>query len=207
MIHFAIRFAAIALMLASIGGCSAPAPRVADTHYNIETSITPITYGIDAKIQLTKLDMRGIQSSRALVLITDTDPIQLQEKRGYYWHSAPALLLQRTISETLDSASHDIRFGTSANMQNPDYTLDIDMRLFAFSPGAYAIVTMEAVIRNQNDDIVMHDVFSKTATLDDSSPLDGVHGLQNALAKVLEVLTAKLACHVGSSTLSKLSKC
>lgn len=207
MTHFAIRFSTIALMLTSMGGCTSPAPRMADTHYNIETSIPPTRYGTEATIQLTKLDMRGIQSSRALVIIRDTDPIQLQEKRGHYWHSAPALLLKRTISETLDSASHDIRFGTNVTIQDPDYTMDIDMRLFAFTPDAHAIVEMGFVIRNQDGEIMLHDVLLKTASLDGSASLDGVHGLQSALAKALEALSARLACHVTPSKISTLSKC
>lgn len=207
MIHSAIRFGAIIVLLTIIGGCTSPAPRMADTHYNIETSIPPIHYGTEATIQLTKLDMRGIQSSRALVIISDTDPIQLQERRGHYWHSAPALLLKRTISETLDSASHDIRFCTNVTMQDPDYTMDIDMRLFAFTPDVHATVEMGFVIRNQDGDIMLHDVLLKTASLDGASSLDGVHGLQSALAKALEALSARLACHVTSSKISTLSKC
>ncbi|WP_438997423.1 ABC-type transport auxiliary lipoprotein family protein [Candidatus Puniceispirillum sp.] len=207
MTHFTIRFSVIMLILTSMGGCTSPAPRMADTHYNIETSVPPTRYGTEASIQLRKLDMRGIQSSRALVIISATDPIQLQENRGHYWHSAPALLLKRTISETLDSASYDIRFGTNVTMQDPDYTMDIDMRLFAFTPDAHAIVEMGFVIRNQDDDIVLHDVLRKTASLDGVSSLDGVHGLQIALAKTLEALSARLACHVTSSKISTLSKC
>lgn len=207
MTHFTIRFSAIMLILTSMGGCTSPAPRIADTHYNIETSVPPTRYGTEASIQLRKLDMRGIQSSRALVIISDKDPIQLQEKRGHYWHSAPALLLKRTISETLDSASYDIRFGTNATMQDPDYTMDIDMRLFAFTPDAHAIVEMGFVIRNQDDDILLHDVLRKTASLDGASSLDGVHGLQSALARTLDTLSARLACHVTSSRISTLSKC
>lgn len=207
MTHNAIRFTTIALMLTCIAGCTSPTPRLPDTHYDIEAAIKPITYGSDVTIQLSKVDMRGIQSSRAVTIISDTDPIQLQEKRGHYWHSAPALLLKRTISETLNKASRDIRFGTSMTMQNPDYILDIDMRLFAFKPNRDAVIEMGYVIRNRDGEIVMHDVLYETARLNGASALDGLHGLQAALAQTLDALSHNLACHVIASEISKSSKC
>lgn len=200
-------FALIALLITAVTGCSSPAPRISDTHYNIETSIAPVSYGIATTIQLAKLDLRGIQSGRSLVLIYDTNPVQLREKRGHYWHSAPAHLLKRLISETLDKASQDIRFGTSANMQNPAYELEIDMRMFAFAPGKEAVVELEAVLKNQQNDIVMHYVLDRTVPLAGETPLAGVHGLQNALSQILTDLSTRLACHVTLSKISKFSKC
>ena len=197
----------IAFLASGLTGCSSPAPRVPDTHYNIEISVPPVNYGIDTTIQLSKLDMRGVQSGRALTIMSAADPIQLQEIRGHYWHSAPARLLKRTISESMDKASQDIRFGTSANMQDPNYNLEIDVRMFAFAPGKDAIVKMLMVLRDRQNNLVMHYMLEHLTPVTGDAPLQGVHGLQDALSQVVLDMSDKLACHVISSKISKSSKC
>lgn len=197
----------IAFLAIGVSGCSSPAARVPDTHYNIEIDVSPVSYGSNATIQLSKLDMRGVQSGRALTIISDTNPIQLQEIRGHYWHSAPARLLKRTISETMDKASQDIRFGTPGNMQNPDYKLEIDVRMFAFAPAEDAIVKLAMVLRDRQNNLVMHYVLEQSTPVAGDAPLKGVHGLQDALSQVVLDISDKLACHVKSSKISKSSKC
>jgi uncharacterized lipoprotein YmbA len=185
-----------ALMMGLVG-CAAKPPRAPDTHYDLELSTRSQTYGKAATVRLDRVDMRGVQSGRALVTITGTSPKRFQEIRGHYWHVAAPILIERAFLEAMNAASTDAIFGTSVSMPRPNYRLTLTVLEFAYDPVGKASVRFHAVLVDDDGKIVMAETYAATAALKNMSPAvgpaAGVDALSDALSRGFERLSTALA--------------
>ena len=79
-IHHRFVFFGLVLLLAA---CSAATPRTPDTYYDFSLALPPLAFGTTDSIALQRVDIRGVQSGRALVVVAGETPRRFQELRGH----------------------------------------------------------------------------------------------------------------------------
>ena len=151
-----IRHAALAGVAAFVlAACSAAPARSPDTHYGLDVTMAPVSFGSEANIALRRVDIRGLQSGRSLITVTGTDPIRFQEQRGHFWHVATPTLIERAFLNAMNEASADAAFGTNESFATVDYRMAITVTRFAYMPGGEAMVNFDATVTAGGSDVVL----------------------------------------------------
>ena len=124
-----IRIGATMIAAAMLAACAAAPARSPDTHYELDVTMAPVTFGANGSMALRRVDIRGLQSGRSLITVAGESPLRFREERGHFWHVATPTLIERAFLVTMNDASTDMAFGT------PDYvapeTLDVGMKVLS----------------------------------------------------------------------------
>ena len=185
--------AGIAVTMLVLAGCSAAPVRGPDTHYDLDVTMAPVSFGSEAAIALRRVDVRGLQSGRSLVIITGTDPVRFQEQRGHFWHVATPTLIERAFLAAMNDASSDAVFGTSDSFDRVDFRLVLSVSRFAYVVGGEAMVDFDATVTSANGDVLLARSYWGRAPLVGDGPADGVNGLGAALGEAMTVFAGELA--------------
>jgi len=185
--------AGIAVAMLVLAGCSAAPVRSPDTHYDLDVTMAPVSFGAEAAIALRRVDVRGLQSGRSLVIITGTDPVRFQEQRGHFWHVATPTLIERAFLTAMNDASTDAAFGTSDSFNSVDFRLVLSVSRFAYVAGGEAMVDFDATVISANGDVLLARSYWGRAPLAGDGPADGVNGLGAALGEAMTVFAGELA--------------
>ena len=114
------RLAGAVAGLLVLAACSAAPARSPDAHYDLDVVMAPVSFGTEAAIALRRVDVRGLQSGRSLVIVTGTEPIRFQEQRVHFWHFATPTLIERAFLTSMNEASADATFGASNSFDKID---------------------------------------------------------------------------------------
>jgi ABC-type uncharacterized transport system auxiliary subunit len=185
--------AGIAVAMLVLAGCSAAPVRSPDTHYDLDVTMAPVSFGAEAAIALRRVDVRGLQSGRSLVIITGTDPVRFQEQRGHFWHVATPTLIERAFLTAMNDASTDAAFGTSDSFNSVDFRLVLSVSRFAYVAGGEAMVDFDATVISANGDVLLARSYWGRSPLAGDGPADGVNGLGAALGEAMTVFAGELA--------------
>jgi ABC-type uncharacterized transport system auxiliary subunit len=185
--------AGITAAMLVLAACSAAPVRSPDTHYDLEVTMAPVSFGTEATIALRRVDVRGLQSGRSLVIITGTAPVRFQEQRGHFWHVATPTLIERAFLTAINDASTDAAFGTSDSFDEVDYRLVLTVSRFAYVPGGEAMVDFDATVTTSDGDVLLARSYWGRAPLAGDRPADGVNGLGVALGEAMAVFAGELA--------------
>ena len=185
--------AGITAAMLVLAACSAAPVRSPDTHYDLEVTMAPVSFGTEATIALRRVDVRGLQSGRSLVIITGTAPVRFQEQRGHFWHVATPTLIERAFLTAINDASTDATFGTSDSFDEVDYRLLLTVSRFAYVPGGEAMVDFDATVTTSDGDVLLARSYWGRAPLAGDRPADGVNGLGVALGEAMAVFAGELA--------------
>jgi ABC-type uncharacterized transport system auxiliary subunit len=185
--------AGITAAMLVLAACSAAPVRSPDTHYDLEVTMAPVSFGTEATIALRRVDVRGLQSGRSLVIITGTAPVRFQEQRGHFWHVATPTLIERAFLTAMNDASTDATFGTSDSFDEVDYRLLLTVSRFAHVPGGEAMVDFDATVTTSDGDVLLARSYWGRAPLAGDRPADGVNGLGVALGEAMAVFAGELA--------------
>jgi ABC-type uncharacterized transport system auxiliary subunit len=185
--------AGITAAMLVLAACSAAPVRSPDTHYDLEVTMAPVSFGTEATIALRRVDVRGLQSGRSLVIITGTAPVRFQEQRGHFWHVATPTLIERAFLTAINDASTDATFGTSDSFDEVDYRLLLTVSRFAHVPGGEAMVDFDATVTTSDGDVLLARSYWGRAPLAGDRPADGVNGLGVALGEAMAVFAGELA--------------
>ena len=185
--------AGITAAMLVLAACSAAPVRSPDTHYDLEVTMAPVSFGTEATIALRRVDVRGLQSGRSLVIITGTAPVRFQEQRGHFWHVATPTLIERAFLTAMNDASTDATFGTSDSFDEVDYRLLLTVSRFAYVPGGEAMVDFDATVTTSDGDVLLARSYWGRAPLAGDRPADGVNGLGVALGEAMAVFAGELA--------------
>lgn len=185
--------AGITAAMLVLAACSAAPVRSPDTHYDLEVTMAPVSFGTEATIALRRVDVRGLQSGRSLVIITGTAPVRFQEQRGHFWHVATPTLIERAFLTAMNDASTDAAFGTSDSFDEVDYRLLLTVSRFAYVPGGEAMVDFDATVTTSDGDVLLARSYWERAPLAGDRPADGVNGLGVALGEAMAVFAGELA--------------
>lgn len=185
--------AGITAAMLVLAACSAAPVRSPDTHYDLEVTMAPVSFGTEATIALRRVDVRGLQSGRSLVIITGTAPVRFQEQRGHFWHVATPTLIERAFLTAMNDASTDAAFGTSDSFDEVDYRLLLTVSRFAYVPGGEAMVDFDATVTTSDGDVLLARSYWGRAPLAGDRPADGVNGLGVALGEAMAVFAGELA--------------
>ena len=186
----------LATALLALTACAAKPTRDADTHFGLTANIAPTSFGTTETVSLRRVEIRGVQSGRALVHIVSDNPPQYQEARGYFWHVATPTLLGRAFDEALQQASTDAVFGTNATLQDADYSYIVDVETFAFEPNGDARLVATIVVKDQQNGIVLSERYATTAPVSASSATGGVTALSKAVSAAVALFAADLAAAI-----------
>ena len=179
-----------ALILAA---CAAAPTRAPDTHYELDASIPPVSFGVNGSVVLRRVDVRGLQSGRSLITIIGEEPMRFQEERGHFWHVATPTLIERAFLNAMNEASADAAFGTSESFASVDYRMAITVTRFAYMPGGEAMVNFDATVTEGGGDVVLARSYWGRAPLAADTPAAGVTALGAALGEAMTVFAAELA--------------
>ena len=185
--------AGITAAMLVLAACSAAPVRSPDTHYDLEVTMASVSFGTEATIALRRVDVRGLQSGRSLVIITGTAPVRFQEQRGHFWHVATPTLIERAFLTAMNDASTDAAFGPSDSFDEVDYRLLLTVSRFAYVPGGEAMVDFDATVTTSDGDVLLARSYWGRAPLAGDRPADGVNGLGVALGKAMAVFAGELA--------------
>ena len=185
--------AGITAAMLVLAACSAAPVRSPDTHYDLEVTMAPVSFGTEATIALRRVDVRGLQSGRSLVIITGTAPVRFQEQRGHFWHVATPTLIERAFLTAMNDASTDAAFGTSDSFDEVDYRLLLTVSRFGYVPGGEAMVDFDATVTTSDGDVLLARSYWGRAPLAGDRPADGVNGLGVALGEAMAVFAGELA--------------
>jgi ABC-type uncharacterized transport system auxiliary subunit len=185
--------AGITAAMLVLAACSAAPVRSPDTHYDLEVTMAPVSFGTEATIALRRVDVRGLQSGRSLVIITGTAPVRFQEQRGHFWHVATPTLIERAFLTAMNDASTDATFGTSDSFDEVDYRLLLTVSRFAHVPAGEAMVDFDATVTTSDGDVLLARSYWGRAPLAGDRPADGVNGLGVALGEAMAVFAGELA--------------
>jgi len=185
--------AGITAAMLVLAACSAAPVRSPDTHYDLEVTMAPVSFGTEAAIALRRVDVRGLQSGRSLVIITGTQPLRFREQRGHFWHVATPTLIERAFLTAMNDASIDAAFGTSDSFDRVDYRLVLTVSRFAYVPGGEAMVHFNATVTTSDGDVLLARSYWGRAPLAGDRPADGVNGLGAALGEAMTVFAGELA--------------
>ena len=172
--------------------CSAAGPRTPDTHYDLAVTLPSQSFGSSTAIALQRVDMRGLQSGRAVVMITGDMPRQFQEVRGHYWHVAAPTLIERAFLAAMNTASTDAHFGTGKAMPDAAFRLALVVNEFAFAPQGMASISFEAVMTRRTGEIVLSESYHGTAPVAGADASDGVLALSAAAGTAFAVLAGDM---------------
>ena len=193
-VTFPFRTLAVAIAgLLVLAACSAAPVRSPDTHYDLEVAMAPVGFGTEAAIALRRVDVRGLQSGRSLVIVTGTDPVRFQEQRGHFWHVATPTLIERAFLTAINEASTDAAFGTSDSFDKIDYRLALTVSRFAYVPGGEAMVDFDATVNAADGDVLLARSYWGRAPLAGAAPADGVNALGVAFGEAMTVFAGELA--------------
>lgn len=179
-----------ALILAA---CAAAPTRVPDTHYELDASIPPISFGVNGSVVLRRVDVRGLQSGRSLITVIGEEPMRFQEERGHFWHVATPTLVERGMLTAFNAASSDLVFGTTDSLDKPDYRLVVTVTRFAYDPSGDAMVNFDATVTKSGGGVVLARSYWGRAPLADSSPAAGVTAIGAAFGEAMTVFSGELA--------------
>ena len=193
-VTFPFRTLAVAIAgLLVLAACSAAPVRSPDTHYDLEVAMAPVGFGTEAAIALRRVDVRGLQSGRSLVIVTGTDPVRFQEQRGHFWHVATPTLIERAFLTAMNEASTDAAFGTSDSFDKIDYRLALTVSRFAYVLGGEAMVDFDATVNAADGDVLLARSYWGRAPLAGAAPADGVNALGVAFGEAMTVFAGELA--------------
>ena len=193
-VTFPFRTLAVAIAgLLVLAACSAAPVRSPDTHYDLEVAMAPVGFGTEAAIALRRVDVRGLQSGRSLVIVTGTDPVRFQEQRGHFWHVATPTLIERAFLTAMNEASTDAAFGTSDSFDKIDYRLALTVSRFAYVLGGEAMVNFDATVNAADGDVLLARSYWGRAPLAGAAPADGVNALGVAFGEAMTVFAGELA--------------
>ena len=181
------------LAILVLAACSAAPVRSPDTHYELDVAMAPVGFGTDAAIALRRVDIRGLQSGRSLVIITGTEPLRFQEQRGHFWHVATPTLIERAFLTTMNDASTDAAFGTEDSFDSVDFQLSLTISRFAYVPGGEAMVNFDATVNGATGEVVLARSYWGRAPVAGNAPSDGVNSLGIALGEAMTVFAGELA--------------
>ena len=179
-----------ALILAA---CAAAPTRAPDTHYELDASILPVSFGVNVSVVLRRVDVRGLQSGRSLITIIGEEPMRFQEERGHFWHVATPTLVERGMLTAFNAASSDLVFGTADSLDKPDYRLVVTVTRFAYDPSGDAMVNFDATVTKSGGGVVLARSYWGRAPLADSSPAAGVTAIGAAFGEAMTVFSGELA--------------
>ena len=179
-----------ALVLAA---CAAAPTRAPYTHYELDASIPPISFGVNGSVMLRRVDVRGLQSGRSLITVIGEEPMRFQEERGHFWHVATPTLVERSMLTAFNAASADLVFGTADSLDKPDYRLVVTVTRFAYDPAGDAMVNFDATVSMSGGDVVLARSYWGRAPLANSSPAAGVTAMGAALGEAMSVFSQELA--------------
>lgn len=179
-----------ALILAA---CAAAPTRAPDTHYELDASIPPISFGVNGSVVLRRVDVRGLQSGRSLITVIGEEPMRFQEERGHFWHVATPTLVERGMLTAFNAASSDLVFGTTDSLDKPDYRLVVTVTRFAYDPSGDAMVNFDATVTKSGGGVVLARSYWGRAPLADSSPAAGVTAIGAAFGEAMTVFSGELA--------------
>ena len=179
-----------ALILAA---CAAAPTRAPDTHYELDASIPPISFGVNGSVVLRRVDVRGLQSGRSLITVIGEEPMRFQEERGHFWHVATQTLVERGMLTAFNAASSDLVFGTTDSLDKPDYRLVVTVTRFAYDPSGDAMVNFDATVTKSGGGVVLARSYWGRAPLADSSPAAGVTAIGAAFGEAMTVFSGELA--------------
>ena len=181
------------LAILVLAACSAAPVRNPDTHYELDVAMAPVSFGTDATIALRRVDIRGLQSGRSLVMVTGTEPVRFQEQRGHFWHVATPTLIKRAFLTTMNDASTDAAFGTEDSFESVDFQLSLTISRFAYVPGGEAMVNFDATVNGATGEVVLAPSYCGRAPVAGNAPTDGVNSLGVALGEAMTVFAGELA--------------
>jgi len=179
-----------ALILAA---CAAAPTRAPDTHYELDASIPPVSFGVNGSVVLRRVDVRGLQSGRSLITVIGEEPMRFQEERGHFWHVATPTLVERGMLTAFNAASSDLVFGTADSLDKPDYRLVVTVTRFAYDPSGDAMVNFDATVTKSGGGVVLARSYWGRAPLADSSPAAGVTAIGAAFGEAMTVFSRELA--------------
>ena len=179
-----------ALILAA---CAAAPTRAPDTHYELDASIPPISFGVNGSVVLRRVDVRGLQSGRSLITVIGEEPMRFREERGHFWHVATPTLVERGMLTAFNAASSDLVFGTTDSLDKPDYRLVVTVTRFAYDPSGDAMVNFDATVTKSGGGVVLARSYWGRAPLADSSPAAGVTAIGAAFGEAMTVFSGELA--------------
>ena len=205
-VTFPFRTLAVAIAgLLVLAACSAAPVRSPDTHYDLEVAMAPVGFGTEAAIALRRVDVRGLQSGRSLVIVTGTDPVRFQEQRGHFWHVATPTLIERAFLTAMNEASTDAAFGTSDSFDKIDYRLALTVSRFAYVLGGEAMVDFDATVNAADGDVLLARSYWGRAPLAGAAPADGVNALGVAFGEAMTVFAGELAGELAGDLAGELA--
>ena len=172
---------------------SAVPVRSPDTHYDLDVVMAPVSFGTEAAIDLRRVDVRGLQSGRPLVIVTGTEPIRFQEQRGHFGHVATPTLIKRAFLTAMNEASVDATLGASDSFDKIDYQLALNVTRFAYVPGGEAMVDFDATVNTSDGDVLLARSYWGWAPLVGEVPAEGFNALGVALGEAMTVFAGELA--------------
>ena len=184
--------ASLGLGLLLLSACSSAPARDADTYYDMQPDIAPVTFQSDKTLKLQSVSVKGLQSGRSLVIEKATNPVQYQEVRGHLWHVAPSTLIENAISESLMAASQDLLIGTSETVDNEDMRLRIVVRKFHFTPAQNAHLAFAAVIKDRSGKIISSTNYDISEPITGSGYESAVLALEKAMSQAIEDLVSDI---------------
>ena len=188
-----IRIGATMIAAAMLAACAAAPARSPDTHYELDVTMAPVTFGVNGSMALRRVDIRGLQSGRSLITVAGESPLRFREERGHFWHVATPTLIERAFLVTMNDASTDMAFGTPDSLDKPDYRLVLTVTRFAYAQGGEAMVNFDATVTGGSGDVILARSYWGRAPLAGSDPADGVNALGVAMGEAMGVFAGELA--------------
>ena len=188
-----IRIGATMIAAAMLAACAAAPARSPDTHYELDVTMAPVTFGVNGSMALRRVDIRGLQSGRSLITVAGESPLRFREERGHFWHVATPTLIERAFLVTMNDASTDMAFGTPHSFDKPDYRLVLTVTRFAYAQGGEAMVNFDATVTGGSGDVILARSYWGRAPLAGSDPADGVNALGVAMGEAMGVFAGELA--------------
>ena len=188
-----IRIGATMIAAAMLAACAAAPARSPDTHYELDVTMAPVTFGVNGSMALRRVDIRGLQSGRSLITVAGESPLRFREERGHFWHVATPTLIERAFLVTMNDASTDMAFGTPDSFDKLDYRLVLTVTRFAYAQGGEAMVNFDATVTGGSGDVILARSYWGRAPLAGSDPADGVNALGVAMGEAMGVFAGELA--------------
>lgn len=190
-IHHRFVFFGLVLLLAA---CSAATPRTPDTYYDFSLALPPLAFGTTDSIALQRVDIRGVQSGRALVVVAGETPRRFQELRGHYWHVAAPTLIERAFIDAMRDASSDARFASADMAKDAPYRITLSVTEFAFHPGETASIRFDAVVTHKKQGTILSESYWGSAPVGaGASASAGVTALSEAASIAFGLMAKELA--------------
>jgi len=175
-----------------LAACSAAPARNPDTHYDLEVSLPAIDFGTSATVEIRRVDIRGLQSGRSLVIMTGDNPARFREERGHFWHVATPTLVERAFTTSINDAQDELYFGNSDAVRGADYRMVLTVTRFAYAPGGEAMVNFDATVKSAKGDVVLARSYWGRAPLEAETPAAGVTAIGEALSEAILVFAGEL---------------